>query len=72
MESARSPVLELDSDWRTVYEQTLSSRRRALHRRRWRQLSALGGLDVVIAKTPSDLPAALDDAFDVHALRWSV
>jgi CelD/BcsL family acetyltransferase involved in cellulose biosynthesis len=70
LESARSPVLELDGDWGTVYEETLSSRRRSLHRRRLRQLSALGELDVVIAKTPGELPLALDEALEIHALRW--
>src|SRR5436190_12663105 len=71
MQSARSPVVDLDRDWGTAYRETYSNRRRALHRRRRRQLSSLGPLDIDIAKRTGDLTVALDEALAIHALRWS-
>jgi CelD/BcsL family acetyltransferase involved in cellulose biosynthesis len=68
---AEAPVLELDGlDWETFYRTKLSSNQRALHRRRSRQLARLGRLETTVARTPDELATALEDAFDIHALRW--
>ena len=68
---AEAPVLELNgSDWQTVYQTRLSSKQRALHRRRCRQLAKLGRIETTIARTPEELAPALEDAFELHALRW--
>jgi CelD/BcsL family acetyltransferase involved in cellulose biosynthesis len=68
---AEAPVLELNgSDWETVYQTRLSSKHRALHRRRCRQLARLGRIETTVARTRDELAPALEDAFELHALRW--
>jgi CelD/BcsL family acetyltransferase involved in cellulose biosynthesis len=68
---AEAPVLELNgSDWETVYQNRLSSKQRALHRRRCRQLARLGRIETTVARTRDQLATALEDAFELHALRW--
>ncbi len=68
---AEAPVLELDGvDWETYYKTRLSSNQRALHRRRMRQLGRLGTLETTVARTREELASALEDAFELHALRW--
>ena len=68
---AEAPVLELDGiDWETHYRTQLSSNQRALHRRRMRQLGKLGTLETTVARTREELAPALEDAFELHALRW--
>jgi CelD/BcsL family acetyltransferase involved in cellulose biosynthesis len=68
---AEAPVLELDGrDWETFYKSRLSSNQRALHRRRSRQLARLGTLETTVARTREELAPALEDAFELHALRW--
>jgi CelD/BcsL family acetyltransferase involved in cellulose biosynthesis len=68
---AEAPVLELNgSDWQTVYQTRLSSKQRALHRRRYRQLAKLGTIETTVARTREELTPALEDAFELHALRW--
>jgi CelD/BcsL family acetyltransferase involved in cellulose biosynthesis len=65
-----APVLDLSPGWEAVYEAKTSSKKRNLHRRRRRQLSELGRLDVVVARDLEELIPALEDAFRLHALRW--
>jgi CelD/BcsL family acetyltransferase involved in cellulose biosynthesis len=68
---AETPVLELNgSDWETVYQTRLPSNRRGLHRRRCRQLARLGRLETTVARTRDELSCALEDAFELHSLRW--
>jgi CelD/BcsL family acetyltransferase involved in cellulose biosynthesis len=68
---AEAPVLELNGlDWETLYRTRLSSNQRALHRRRTRQLARLGKLETTVARTPDELAPALEEAFELHALRW--
>ena len=68
---AEAPVLELDGvDWETYYRTRLSSNQRALHRRRCRQLARLGRLETTVARTLEEFAPALEDAFELHALRW--
>ena len=66
-----APVLDLLPSWTAVYEARASAKTRSLHRRRRRQLAALGRLEVSVARTPAQLEAALEDAFRLHALRWA-
>jgi len=70
VERAEAPVVELDSDWETLYRAKMSSKARAQHRRRRRNLEELGRLEVVVSRTADELVAALEDAFVLHALRW--
>ncbi len=68
---AEAPVLELDGlDWDTYYATRLSSNQRALHRRRMRQLAKLGTIETTVARTAEELAPALEEAFELHALRW--
>jgi CelD/BcsL family acetyltransferase involved in cellulose biosynthesis len=65
-----APVLTIDDGWDAVYEAKTSSRRRALHRRRWRQLAQRGAVEVSTATAGAGLEASLEDAFRLHAMRW--
>ena len=68
---AEAPVLELDgTDWETYYATRLSSKQRALHRRRIRQLTKLGTLETTVARSRDELEPALEEAFTLHSLRW--
>ena len=66
-----APVLDLVPNWAAVYEARTSAKARSLHRRRRRQLAALGQLEVSVARTAAELEPALEDAFRLHALRWA-
>ena len=69
---AEAPVLELNGQpWEDVYKARLSSKQRALRRRRQRQLAGLGRVEMTVARTPDELEPALEDAFELHALRWA-
>jgi CelD/BcsL family acetyltransferase involved in cellulose biosynthesis len=68
---AEAPVLDLTGvDWETYYTTRLSSKQRALHRRRIRQLSKLGTLETTVARTREEVAPALEEAFRLHSLRW--
>ncbi len=66
---AESPVLELERGWDVVYAERTPSKRRSLHRRRRRQLDALGVPATTVARTPDEVRLALTDAVRLHALR---
>jgi CelD/BcsL family acetyltransferase involved in cellulose biosynthesis len=70
IERSEAPVLDLTEGWDAVYESKLSAKKRNHHRRRRRQLAELGRVDVEVARTPAELEAALEDAFELHMLRW--
>ena len=70
IERVESPVLDLTEGWDAVYRAKTSSKRRNLHRRRRRQLSELGRLETLVARTPDELLPALEEAFRLHDLRW--
>lgn len=70
IERVESPVLELSEAWDAIYRAKTSSKTRNLHRRRRRQLSELGRLEVAVVRTPDELKPALEDAFRIHDLRW--
>jgi CelD/BcsL family acetyltransferase involved in cellulose biosynthesis len=67
---ARAPVMDIGNGWDETFARKTSSKRRALYRRRWRQLNGLGHVDVAIALDSADVEAALEDAFLIHARRW--
>jgi CelD/BcsL family acetyltransferase involved in cellulose biosynthesis len=71
IERVESPVLDLGGGWEAVYQAKTSSKSRSLHRRRRRQLVELGQLEVEVAREPSTLGPALEEAFRIHALRWA-
>ena len=67
----RAAVMDLSDGWEDAYRRKTSGRRRSLHRRRWRQLRDGGRVELSVATGGSDVARALEDAFRVHALRWS-
>jgi CelD/BcsL family acetyltransferase involved in cellulose biosynthesis len=71
VERVEAPVLDLTPGWDAVYRAKTDSKKRNLHKRRRRQLSELGDLEVVRARTPDELEAAIEDAFRLHELRWA-
>lgn len=70
VERGEAPVLDLAPGWDAVYRSKLTSKKRNLHRRRRRQLSELGRVEVEVARTPTELGEALEGAFVLHELRW--
>jgi CelD/BcsL family acetyltransferase involved in cellulose biosynthesis len=70
IDRVEAPVLDLTPGWDAVYEAKTTSKKRNLHRRRRRQLSELGNLEIVVARDPDSLRPALEDAFRLHLLRW--
>lgn len=70
IERVEAPVLEMPDGWESAYRNKTSSRTRQLHRRRRRQLSDLGRVEVEVARTPEELEPALGEAFRLHELRW--
>lgn len=70
VERSEAPVLDLTPGWKKVYDSKLSSKKRNHYRRRRRQLAEVGRVDVEVARTAGELERALDDAFELHALRW--
>jgi CelD/BcsL family acetyltransferase involved in cellulose biosynthesis len=70
VERSEAPVLDLTPGWKQVYHSKLSSKKRNHYRRRRRQLAEAGRVDVEVARTAGELERALDDAFELHILRW--
>lgn len=71
VERVEAPVLEIEGDWDDVYRAKMSSKKRGQDRRRRRNLAKLGKIEVAIATTRDELAAALEDAFELHSLRWN-
>ncbi|ROZ77078.1 GNAT family N-acetyltransferase [Ramlibacter sp. WS9] len=65
-----APVLRMPNGWAAVYDARISSKKRNLHRRRLRQLATLGVVGWTTARTPDEVAAELEHAFEIHALRW--
>jgi CelD/BcsL family acetyltransferase involved in cellulose biosynthesis len=70
-ERIEAPVLDISAGWDTVYRAKTTSKKRNLHKRRRRQLGALGELSVTTARELHELLPALEEAFRLHALRWA-
>ena len=71
IERAEAPVLDIEGDWGDVYRAKMSSKKRGQQRRRRRNLAKLGTIEVAIARTHDELAPALEDAFELHSLRWN-
>jgi CelD/BcsL family acetyltransferase involved in cellulose biosynthesis len=65
-----APVLRMADGWDSAYESHINPKKRNLHRRRLRQLAELGALSWTTARTPDEVAAALEHAFEIHARRW--
>jgi CelD/BcsL family acetyltransferase involved in cellulose biosynthesis len=71
VERLEAPVLDMSAGWEAAYRAKMTSKARSERRRRMRQLEELGAVECSVARTPEELAPALEDAFRVHALRWS-
>jgi CelD/BcsL family acetyltransferase involved in cellulose biosynthesis len=69
-ERIAAPVLDLSAGWEATYRAKTTSKKRAYHRRRRRQLGELGKVEVRVARTRAELERTLEDAFRLHLLRW--
>ena len=70
IERVEAPVLLMPNGWEDAYAAKTSSKKRNLHRRRLRQLSELGQVDVRFGRTREELVPMLEEAFRLHTLRW--
>lgn len=70
VERVEAPVLDMPEGWEAAYRAKTVSKKRNQHKRRRRQLSELGNLEVQVARTWEELEPALEDAFRLHRLRW--
>lgn len=70
IERVESPVLDMPDGWEAAYRAKTDSRKRNLHKRRLRQLSEAGDLELAVARTADELEPALEEAFRLHDLRW--
>ncbi|MGN6431118.1 MAG: GNAT family N-acetyltransferase [Gaiellaceae bacterium] len=70
VERSEAPVLELDSGWEEVYRAKTTAKRRNQDGRKRRQLAGVGRVETQVAREPDELEAALEDAFELHEIRW--
>lgn len=70
VERSEAPVLELDGGWEAVYRAKTNGKRRNQNSRKRKQLAATGRLETEVAREPDELAAALEEAFEVHEVRW--
>lgn len=71
IQRVESPVMEAPEGWEAAYHSKTSSKTRNQHKRRRKQLAALGECSVTTARTPEELGAAMDDVFRLHVARWA-
>jgi CelD/BcsL family acetyltransferase involved in cellulose biosynthesis len=69
-ERIAAPVLDMSAGWDATYRAKTTSKKRAYHRRRRRQLAELGKVKVKVARSRGELEQALEEAFRLHLLRW--
>lgn len=71
IQRVESPVLEIDGEWDDVYRTKMSSKKRNEDRRRTKKLASIGAVELLVARTPEEIDAALDAALELHDLRWN-
>jgi CelD/BcsL family acetyltransferase involved in cellulose biosynthesis len=69
-ERIEAPVLDMSAGWEATYRAKTTSKKRAYHRRRRRQLAELGTVEVKVARSRPEVEQALEEAFRLHRLRW--
>ena len=70
VERSEAPVLDLDGGWEEVYRAKTNGKRRNQNSRKRKQLAATGRLETQVAREPAELESALEDAFELHEIRW--
>jgi CelD/BcsL family acetyltransferase involved in cellulose biosynthesis len=71
IQRVESPVMEAPDGWEAAYQSKTSSKTRNQHKRRRKQLAALGEYSVETARTREELEAVMDDVFRLHVARWA-
>jgi CelD/BcsL family acetyltransferase involved in cellulose biosynthesis len=71
MERVGAPVMNMADGWPAVYGSRIHGKKRALHRRRMRQLAAVGSIEWSTARTPAEIAREIEHAFEIHARRWA-
>jgi CelD/BcsL family acetyltransferase involved in cellulose biosynthesis len=71
IERVSAPYLTMPDGFDEVYRERTSSKTRNTHKRRLRQLEALGEVTFRVVRDPAELPAALTEAQRLHELRWA-
>jgi CelD/BcsL family acetyltransferase involved in cellulose biosynthesis len=70
IQRVEAPVLLMPDGFEAAYTAKTSSKKRNLHRRRLRQLAEVGEVEFVEAQTAEKLEPLLEEAFELHRLRW--
>jgi CelD/BcsL family acetyltransferase involved in cellulose biosynthesis len=70
IERSEAPVLELDGGWEEIYRAKTTAKSRNQHARKRKQLAAAGRLETQVACEPAELETALEEAFQLHEIRW--
>jgi CelD/BcsL family acetyltransferase involved in cellulose biosynthesis len=70
VERLEAPVLSLSSGWDEVYRAKIPAKARSERRRRLRQLTELGPVEITVARSREQLGPTLEEAFHVHEQRW--
>ena len=70
IERLEAPVMDLSAGWEHVYAAKFTAKARSERRRRLRQLSELGPVEIAVARRREELGPALEEAFRIHRLRW--
>jgi CelD/BcsL family acetyltransferase involved in cellulose biosynthesis len=70
VERSEAPVLDLDGGWEEVYRAKTTGKRRNQNARKRKQLAAAGRVETQVARESDELEAALEDAFELHEIRW--
>ncbi len=65
-----APVFEMPDGWEAAYARRVPGPRRSKHRGAERRLAKEGSLDIAIADDPAGVAVLLDEAFEIHRLRW--
>lgn len=71
IQRVESPVMDAPDGWEEAYRAKTTSKQRNLHKRRRKQLAALGEYEVTTARTREELEAVMDDVFHLHVARWA-
>ena len=71
IQRVESPVMEAPDGWEAAYQSKTSSKTRNQHKRRRKQLAALGDYEVTTARTRDELESVMDDVFRLHVARWA-
>lgn len=71
VQRVEAPVMDAPEGWEAAYHGKTTSKQRNQHKRRRKQLAALGSCEVTVARTRDELEGSMDDVFRLHLARWA-